>query len=229
MQHISNQLEQITQSLESRQEPSGQVMNLQKNSVLNYEENILKVKYASPVVIRLDADKLAKEVKALIIKMNIITGWTYPDDKLYQAILEDQLRKKLQEDYPDMNFTEMEYAFRHFGTVVKDWGKSINLSLIDEVLITYKQSRIEVSNKEERTVKPPEQVLLTDQQLDDLHRGDIEAFYQRCRNGWIPEKMPEYFHRILVKDGLIKDGESLTHFFVERLGRGFGNIYRKQP
>jgi hypothetical protein len=202
-------------------------MNLQKSSALNYEETILKVKYAAPVVSRLDPDKLAKEVKALIIKMNIITGWTYPDDNLYQAILEDQLRKKLTEDYPDMNFTEMEYAFRHFGTVVKDWGKSINLSLIDEVLITYKQSRIEVSNKEERTVKPPEQVIYTDEQLDDLHRGDVENFYQLIKNGKMTCHLPDYFKPILVKDGLMKEEDSITEFFVERLGKGIENIYVK--
>lgn len=180
------------------------------------------------MVSRLDPDKLAKEVKALIIKMNIITGWTYPDDNLYQAILEDQLRKKLTEDYPDLNFTEMEYAFRHFGTVVKDWGKSINLSLIDEVLITYKQSRMEVSNKEERTVKPPEQVIYTDEQLEYFVREDIENFYQRLRDGWIPKHVPEYFRAMLVKDGLMKEDDKLADFFVQRLGKGFANIYVKE-
>lgn len=203
-------------------------MTLQTNSVSNYEETILKVKYAAPVVFRLDPDKLAKEVKALIIKMNIITGWTYPDDNLYQAILEDQLRKKLTEDYPDLNFTEMEYAFRHFGTVVKDWGKSINLSLIDEVLITYKQSRMEVSNKEERTVNPPEQVIYTDEQLDDIYRGDVESKYQLMRNGVIPSELPDYFKEILVKDGLMKEDDKLADFFVNRLGKGFANIYVKE-
>src|SRR5688500_1497091 len=81
---------------------------------------------------------------------------------------------------------------------------------------------------EDMKVAPPKQAVLTDQQLDDLHREDVENFYQRIKNGWIPNSIPEYFHCILIKDGLMKHGESITDFFVTRLGKGFANIYVKE-
>lgn len=191
------------------------------------EEKILKVKYAGQLIAYIPEDKLIREIKAMVIKMNIITGWTYPDDKLYQAILEDQLKKKLLEDYPDMNFVEMEYAFRHYGTVVKDWGKSINLSLIDEVLIAYKDDRLMVSRKEEQKAAKPEQVNFTEEQLDDLWREDVENFYQRCLAGRIPPMTPDYFKDILVKDGLMKQEDNLVAFFVNKLNGQSKSIYQK--
>lgn len=73
--------------------------------------------------------------------------------------------------------------------------------------------------------EPLKQDLLTDQQLEDLHRGDIEAFYQRCRSGIVPHRTPEYFKDILVKDGLMGQGEEVSSFFVQRLGKGVEHIY----
>lgn len=72
---------------------------------------------------------------------------------------------------------------------------------------------------------PPQQVILTDQQLDDLHRGDIENFYQRIRNGWVPETIPDYFMDILKKDNLIRPDEDLSDFFFNRVGKNYENIY----
>jgi len=74
----------------------------------------------------------------------------------------------------------------------------------------------------------PEPVILTDAQLDDIHRQDVEQFFQRCRAGRIPEKIPDYFKAILVKDGLMKQEENLVGFFVTRLNNGSENIYVKQ-
>jgi len=69
------------------------------------------------------------------------------------------------------------------------------------------------------------QEVLTDQQLEDIHRGDIEAFYQRCRNGVVPYNTPDYFKEILVKDGLMNQDEEVSSFFVQRLGKGLEHIY----
>lgn len=85
--------------------------------------------------------------KALLIKINSITGWIIPDETL--EILVDQFRKKLVEAYGDCTSEEIEYAFRNYGTIVKDWGKQMNLSLIDEVMIPYLARRREVSDHEE--------------------------------------------------------------------------------
>lgn len=166
--------------------------------------------------------------KTLLLKIHVITGWTIPDSDLL-VILVDQFQKKLIESYPDMNTDEIEYAFRQSGTTVKDWGKAMNLSLIDEVLIPYLGQRKVLSHElEERKLPPPPPVILTDQQLDDLHRQDVEQFYQRCRNGASIYVLPEYFKDILIKDGLMTIDESLVNFFVQRLGNMAQHIYVKQ-
>lgn len=87
--------------------------------------------------------------KATLLKIHVITGWTIPKDDLL-IILIDQFIKKLIEGYPNVNPEEIEYAFRNYGTTVKDWGKSMNLSLIDEVMIPYLEQRFELSRVEEQ-------------------------------------------------------------------------------
>lgn len=163
--------------------------------------------------------------KALLMKIHVITGWTIPDSSLL-IVLIDQFQKKLVESYPNMNVDEIEWAFRNKGTVVKDWGKAMNLSLIDQVLIPYLDERKTLSHElEERLSAPPDMKLLTDEELNNLHRRDVEQFYQRCRKGWIPGKIPDYFKEILVKDKLIKQGDSVEVFFGLRLGRNAENVY----
>lgn len=94
--------------------------------------------------------------KALLLKINVITGWVIPEDTL--EILVDQFRKKLTESYPNCNPGEVEYAFRNYGTGVKDWGKQMNLSLIDEVMIPYLNRRLELSRIEEQKAPPIMQI-----------------------------------------------------------------------
>lgn len=155
----------------------------------------------------------------------MITGWVIPGDELMMVLI-DQFEKKLMESYGMFNTEEIEYAFRLTGTTIEDWGKEMNLNLLDKVLIPYLNQRLYVSADEERKKeKPPVQTILTDQQLEDIQRGDIEAYYQQCRNGRIPHSLPDYFKPILVKDGFLKEEQSLSNFFVQRLGNGFKNIY----
>lgn len=80
-----------------------------------------------------------------------------------------------------------------------------------------------------QAIKPEmmEQKVLTDEQLENIHREDIENFYQRLRGGWVPDKMPKYFEERLQKDGLLKEGENLNDFFVRKLGANAECLYRK--
>lgn len=188
---------------------------------------MLAKKYASPQIGAMNDQQKSMWSKALLLKIHVITGWVIPDSDLIN-ILVDQFEKKLTEDYGNMNTDEIEYAFRQSGTTTKDWGKQMNLSLIDEVLIPYRELRSVLSMQEERQkVLPPPVKIYSDKELDDLHRGDIEAFYQRIRNGRVPYSLPEYFKPILVKDGLMKQEETLADFFQNRLGKGIENVYVK--
>lgn len=204
------------------------------NSLTNYEKisqatdedkTMMRMKYASPQIGTLTEDKRLIWSKALLLKIHVITGWTIPESELL-TILIDQFSKKLTENYGHLNVDEIEFAFRRSGTIIQDWGKAMNLSLIDEVLIPYSNERFVLSAQEERQKsKPPEQKKYTQEEIDNEYRGDIEAFFQRCRNGIVPHAIPKYFEEILIKDGLLNQDEKLSDFFTRKLGIGQQNLY----
>lgn len=74
--------------------------------------------------------------------------------------------------------------------------------------------------------EPPPQRIYTDEETDNLHRQWTEEFYQQLRKGYAGE-VPQYCYPILLKDGLIKEGESPVNFFVYRLGIQQEHIYQK--
>jgi hypothetical protein len=190
------------------------------------ETKIIELKYKSPQIGRLP--NLETWGKALMVKIHVITGWVLPSPDMI-GIFIDQFSKKLIEDYPHLNVDEIEFAFRSIGTGVKDWGKSMNLSLVDEVLKEYSAQRFEASQQEERQKDKPVQKIYTAEELDNIQRADVEAFYQRCLRGVLPpSELPEYFHTILVKDGLISSESNDLHaFFAYYINNGYKNIYLK--
>ena len=183
------------------------------------------MKYSGKQIGRMNESEINTWAKSLLLKIHVITGWVIPASEL-QVILIDQFQKKLVESYPEINVNEIEYAFRNSGTTVKDWGKAMNLSLIDEVLIPYLAERQRLSHElEERSVPPPEQVVNTDEELMNYWRMWTEEFYQRLRKGQV-EKVPNYAREILVIDGMIMKPGEADSFFVTKLGNGKENIYK---
>lgn len=113
------------------------------------DKKILELKYKSPNIGSLSSSDLSKWSNALLLKIHVITGWNFPDESL-MLILKDQFQKKLTESYPTVNIDEIEHAFRINETGVKDWGKSMNLFLIDEIMQPYLNRRFELSKLEEQ-------------------------------------------------------------------------------
>lgn len=190
------------------------------------EAKIITLKYSGKQIGAMTEAEVNAWGKVLLLKVHVITGWVIPESELL-IILIDQFKKKMVESYPNTNPDEIEYAFRNFGTTVKDWGKAMNLSLIDEVMIPYLNERKRLSHEyEERKAPPPPMILNTPEELDNFHRMWTEQFFQRIRRGHV-EAVPEYTKEILVKDGLVKNGESIYNFFVQKLNNGAENIYIK--
>jgi hypothetical protein len=92
--------------------------------------------------------ELQSSVKQTLLKIHVITGWNMPPNEL-MLILVDQFAKKVLESYPNVTAEEIEYAFRSEGHSVKEWGKSLSISLIDDVMLPYLSKRFEVSRFEE--------------------------------------------------------------------------------
>jgi hypothetical protein len=128
----------------------------------------LAVKYSKlPRFSKMAPAEIFIEAQRLMLKIHVITGWVIPDDPL-MGILIDQFSKKMTEDYGNMNADEVELAFRK-NSGHKDWGKSMNLALIDEVLSQYLAARVSISRMEEYANKSPQKAIadipMTDAEL----------------------------------------------------------------
>lgn len=198
---------------------------LRQTITLTPEENrMISLKYQSKRIGEMDLGELAIQVDRILLKVNIITGWVNPSGATLK-VLQEQFAKKLLEDYQQLNPDEIEYAFRSAGTTIEDWGKTMNLNLIDKVLIPYTEKRYDLSRVEE-VKKKPEQKVYSEEQLRNIWREDVENFFQRLRNGK-KSSVPHYFNEILDHDELLHENETVDLFFVRRLNDGSENIYRR--
>lgn len=170
-----------------------------------------------------DAEILANTAICLK-RIHIITGWNLPDDNEYVKILIDELYLKLKESFAMLNFPEITAAFRKNGIGIKDWGKNMNLDLICTVLAGYCDERNQASFAEERAASQPKQVILTDEDLLNISRRDIEIAYQQMRNGRVPV-MLDSFAETMIIDGFIDNKDERDLFFTYCLGQGRENIY----
>lgn len=161
----------------------------------------------------MDPALLTVNAKALLLRISIVTGWTNPEGQLL-AILVDQFTKKLTEGYQHVNADEMEYAFRNYGTTVKDWGKAVNLSLIDEVMIPFLGARKEASKIEEQ--KAPVELQPATEDLGDAAMIDwaIEM-RQRILSGAVNIRfMPPMLYDNLEKMGKLFLSKQMKKEFV---------------
>ena len=119
-------------------------------------QKMIERKYQSQPFSRMNDRELELSCAGLLFRIAIITGWKMYDDEHDQNILHEQFMLKLKESYSNVNATEIEYAFRN--SFVKDWGKSLNLALIDEVMQPYLSQRSEASRLEEQVMIKPKQI-----------------------------------------------------------------------
>jgi len=140
------------------------------------------MKYASLPFGRMTNDQRKVSAHAIILKIHAITGWTIPASETILDVLVDQFEKKLNESYQNINQDEIEYAFRNKGIDIKDWGKALNLSMIDEVVLPYLSERFELSRMEEsmktKSLMIDEKCELTDEDwaewLEDMKNYDFK-------------------------------------------------------
>lgn len=177
----------------------------------------------------MNESEVSKWGKGLLTKIHVITGWTIPNSEELLSILVDQFQKTLVEKYPMLNPDEIEFAFRQHGTSVEDWGKAMNLNLIDTVLVPYCHKRFEVSEDERnlnRHKDTPEQKIFSQEEIDDTHREDVERQYQLFLKG-NEIRSVELNKSILWKDMLLSEGETVVDFFIRKKEKGCKNIYVK--
>lgn len=146
------------------------------------ERQIIQAKYKSERFCVMAPEDVDLWADALMLKINAITGWTIPAS-VALTVFSDQLKKKLTESYANVNPDEIEYAFRNYGTVVKDWGKSMNLSLLDQVMIPYLERRLELSKFEEQQ-EPVVEKNENKEDMSDLAMADwYNETYKKVKAG----------------------------------------------
>ena len=158
-----------------------------------------------------------------LFDISVITGWVIPDHEVYKEKLITQLVLKLKESYHDMNFSEISYAMRKYCSEVEDYGKSVNLALIDKVVKKYKAERMVVSEIELSLTKE-KQVVYTAEQLDEAERENAQRAYERYLKG--QELLsPEMNSGILIRDGYIRHESEVLRFFEFCQLNKIQNIY----
>lgn len=117
------------------------------------DSSIIELKYSGKGFGVMTEDERWFSAQTLLLKIHAITGWAIPTNEMMEILI-DQFQRKLSEGYKNVNIQEVEYAFRNKGADVKDWGKAMNLSLFDEVMIPYLVHRADLSRTEESLKKP---------------------------------------------------------------------------
>jgi len=178
------------------------------------QDQILQAKYAGIRFGQMAPQQLEVFAEALLIRIAVITGWSLPEQKVY-GILVEQFRKKLVEGYPHVNPEEIEYACRNYGTTIQDWGKKVNLSLIDQAMIPYLEKRRESSALEERKVGPqvrPPQESLADEAMEAWLLQEIGFIKTGKPLEFIPTELYDY----LDAKGEIKLSREEKYAYLEK-------------
>ncbi len=163
---------------------------------------MLQVKYAGKPFAKMNEQERDAHCVALLMKINVVTGWPLPEREEEENILSEQLKLYIIENWPLFNPDEIMYAVRSYGTTLNNWGKNMNLSLIGKALIDYENERVEVSKLEES--KKPMQTNLIAPQAD--WKGLCETYYQDFLNNKLNfEIMPYQLYDEFVKQKLMSD------------------------
>lgn len=152
-------------------------------------------------------DEISKWSKALLLKIHVITGWVIPSDNALYSVLKDQFQKQLSEKYFELNPDEIEFAFRNEGTLIEDWGKDLNLNLIDKILLKYLANRYKVSNAEEQLSREKQKGEFDLRKNVDW-RAQVEENYQYfiCGSKYFRREMHPFEYDQLEADGMIEKG-----------------------
>lgn len=186
---------------------------------------IIEKKYQSPRLSQMTDVEIYQAAEILILKIHVITGWIVPVKAIQDALIE-QFYEKMKEDYSSLNIHEIEYAFRKM-VGIQDWGKEMNLELIDKVLGTYLAKRADVSLIEQAIKETPAtQKIYSDEEILNQRRAEIELKYQAMKRGKVLE-IPSYLETVLREDGLVKEEETVSDFLVRCLNNQVENIYKK--
>lgn len=179
---------------------------------LQEDNRIIEMKYAGVRFGKMTDEQRVLSAHSILLKIHTITGWTIPlSDELIE-ILVKQLSLKLYERYSNVNEAEMEYAFRNRGIENKDWGKALNLTLIDEVMMPYLEKRFDLSRVEDNLLSK-NSLLIEDKK--DLSHEEWDEWIRDAR-GYDFKLIPCAIYDYLVKTGVLTISNKEKHEYMDR-------------
>jgi hypothetical protein len=192
------------------------------------ELNKLQTAVLSPLICESGLNEISQVLRLVMLKLGIRAN-NLPGQEETAVLF-----NHIIENYGGNRIEEIKLAFEmaiagKLDIETKEVNAYENFSCLyfSKIMNAYRMWSAEAV-KQIRIDPPPPLKIYTDQENEDLIRGDIEAFYQRCLAGRVPYALPEYFKPMLVQDGLMKEGETLVEFFQYRLNNGVKNIYIKR-
>ena len=177
---------------------------------LSEENKIIELKYAAKKFGEMSVDERSLSAKKVILMIHVVTGWTIPVSELMD-ILVDQFQEKLNEKYANVNEKEFEYAFRNRGLDIKDWGRSLNLTLIDEIMVPYLDERFDLSRQEEQIMNKPLQI----EQKQELSNEDWEDWIKDIR-GYTLELIPTSCYEYLLREAKLAPTTAEKRKYMQR-------------
>lgn len=135
-----------------------------------------------------------------------------PSDKESVIVLRDEFRKLLKEQYGEMNTDEIEFAFRERSHTVEDWGKNMNLGLINRILKPYLYDRQDISQAEAGMKKDD---TYTQEASINWWREQIQLSYNQYLKGEEPY-IHWYMFDVAVQDKMIEFTGKVPEYSKER-------------
>ena len=171
------------------------------------EREVIKLKYAEKFFAALNPDELRAFAIAIIKRITIITGWITPETKDDRSLLYNELAAFLLQSWPRYNSEEVVYAIRRYGLTIKDWGRGVNLQLINEALLAYRDERQRASDLEERaapiSLGPGKELPV----IENLGPVDWAPEWERVKAQARDGKIEDLFVSTAIYDWLQKQGK----------------------
>ena len=168
-------------------------------------------------------EELEVTAAGLMLIINTITGWSFPHEEKLRAVLTEQFTRTLQEKYASMNSEEIAYAFRN-DTTVQDWGKDMNLVLIDAVLRPYLKIRQDIQRFAESTPIALEMPKAAPFEMSDKEMIDMSYGIYKTLHNW-RTILPKCYCA-LVRDGKMdltdKQKADINKIVKEKLTKEYG-------
>ncbi len=156
MEKINQIMQQAIQHLDVKQPPAQPLAKILATRLVGSETTVIKLKYAQPPICAMAPEVGLTYVQGLVKRIHVITGWAIPELEEDRHILFSEMYNHLVETWPSFNAEEIAYSVRTYGPEIENWGKNINLVLLDKCIGKYYTHERQEASKREEQKKVPE-------------------------------------------------------------------------